>query len=188
MRVALAALLVLFAATAALAHVTPPVVLTPDRDAVRELLPGAKRYFVREVRLSGAARQRMQKQTGWLPEEDFYRFYIGRDEQLRDVGAAIFLTEYTIHGAVRIAVGLSPEGKVSGVRIVELSEETYPWVKRLIDRGFLDSFNGRDARGAFPADAAGGASMPRFYGNVIAGLVRRAALLYESAILRREPP
>ena len=188
MKAAIAALLALFVATPALAHVTPPVVLTSDRDAVRELLPGAKRYFVREVRFSDAERQRMQMRTGWRPEEDFYRFYIGRDEELRDVGAAIFLSEYTIHGPVRIAVGLSPDGKVRGVRVVELSEETYPWVKGLIDRGFLDSFNGRDARAAFPADAAGGSSMPRFYGNVIAGLVRRAALLYESAVLGHERP
>jgi Na+-translocating ferredoxin:NAD+ oxidoreductase RnfG subunit len=185
-RVAL--LLGVLAAAPVLAHVTPPVVLASDRDVVSGMLAGAKRFFVHEVRLTAAERQRMQKETGWRPEEDFYRFYIGRDEQLHDVGAVTFLTEYTIHGPVRIAVGLAPDGKVSGVQVVELSEETYPWVKGLIDRGFLRTFNGRDAHASFAAGAAGGSSMPQFYGNVIAGLVRRAALLYAAGIVGRERP
>jgi len=35
----------------ALAHLTPPVVLVSDRDAVQSLLSGARRFFVRDVRL-----------------------------------------------------------------------------------------------------------------------------------------
>src|SRR5205085_6071593 len=132
-------------AAPALAHVTPPVVLASDRDAITTLLPGARRHFVHEVRLTEEERQAVQKESGWRPEEDFYRFYIGRDEQLHDLGAVAFLTEYTIHGPVRVAVGLAPDGKVTGARVVELTEETYPWVKGLIDRSFLQTFNGRDA-------------------------------------------
>jgi Na+-translocating ferredoxin:NAD+ oxidoreductase RnfG subunit len=175
-------------AGSALAHITPPVVLTSDRDAVSALLAGARRYFVREVRLTAAERQQMEKETGWRPDEDFYRFYLGRDEQLHDVGAVAFLTEYTIHGPVRVAVGLAPDGKVTGARVLESSEETYPWVKALIDRGFLETFKGRDAHASFAMEKGAGSSMPQFYGNVIAGLVRRAALLYDVGILRRRRP
>ena len=188
MRVCIALVTAVFAAGSALAHITPPVVLTSDRDAVSALLAGASRYFVREVRLSAAERQQMEKKTGWRPDEDLYRFYIGRDEQLHDVGAVAFLAEYTIHGLVRVAVGLAPDGKVTGARVVELSEETYPWVKGLIDRGFLQTFNGRDAHASFAMEKGPGSSMPQLYGNVIAGLVRRAALLYEAGILRRGRP
>ena len=176
-------LLCAMAAAPALAHVTPPVLLVSDRDAVTNLLAGSKRYFVREVRLTSAERQAVQKETGWTPEEDFYRFYLGRDDQQHDVGAVTFLTEYTIHGPVRVAVALSPDGKVKGAAVVEVSEETYPWVKRLIDQGFLASFAGRDAHA--PRPQRGGSSMQGFYGDIIAGLVQRAALLYEAGILRR---
>src|SRR5947209_17655543 len=55
------------------AHITPPVVLMSDRDAVVTLLAGAQRFFVREVRLSPAEREAIKRQTGWTPDEDFYR-------------------------------------------------------------------------------------------------------------------
>ena len=170
----------------ALAHVTPPIVLASDRDAIATLLPGARRHFVREVRLTDEERQSVQNESGWRPEEDFYRFYIGRDEQLHDLGAVAFLTQYTIHGPVRIAVGLAPDGKIKGALVVELSEETYPWVKTAIDAGLLRSFAGRDAHAPFPR-AAGGSSMSGFYSDIIAALVRRAALVYEAGVLKRPP-
>ena len=172
-------------AAPALAHVTPPVLLLSDREAVAGLLAGARRYFVREVRLTPAERQAVQKDTGWAPDEDFYRFYIGRDEGQHDVGAVIFLTEYTIHGPVRVAVALAPDGKVKGAAVAEVSEETYPWVKTLIDRGYLESFAGRDAHSSFTASAGASSSMPRFYSDIIGSLVQRAALLYESGVLKR---
>ena len=38
------------------AHVTPPIVLASDRDAITTLLPGARRHFVHEVRLTAEER------------------------------------------------------------------------------------------------------------------------------------
>jgi hypothetical protein len=184
MTIRLVLLLCAFAG-ATLAHVTPPIILTSDRDAVTTLLPGARRHFVHEVRLTDEERQAIQLESGWRPEEDFYRFYIGRDEQLQDVGAVAFLTQYTIHGPVRVAVGLAPDGKIKGALVVELSEETYPWVKTAIDSGLLRSFAGRDAHAPFPR-AAGGSSMSGFYSDIIAGLVLRAALVYEAGVLKRQ--
>jgi Na+-translocating ferredoxin:NAD+ oxidoreductase RnfG subunit len=178
---ALVALAVLTAAPV-LAHVTPPVVLVSDRDAVAGLLTGARRYFVREVKLSPEQRRSIQQRSGWSPDEDFYRFYLGRDEQGRLVGAMLFVTEYTLHGPVRVAVGLGPDGKVRGATVAELTEETYPWLKSLIDQGFTRDFVGLDSRGTFAVKRAGGESMAQFYGQVVASLVQRAALLYELAL------
>jgi hypothetical protein len=166
----------------ALAHVTPPVVLVSDRDAVVGLLGGARRYFVREVRLTPEQRQAIEKRSGWNPAENFYRFYLGRDEQGRLVGAMLFLTEYTIHGPVRVAVGLGPDGKVRGATVVELTEETYPWVKPLIDRDFTRDYVGLDSRGTFAVKRAGLESMGQFYGQLVAALIQRAALLYDVAL------
>jgi hypothetical protein len=179
------ALVILAVAAPAPAHITPPVVLASDRDAVAGLLSGARRFFVREVRLTPAERQMIRQQTGWSADEDFYRFYIGRDEQGRVVAATVFLTEFTIHGPVRVAVALGPDGKVKGATVVELTEETYPWVKPLLDREFTREYVGRDARGTFTVNAGGGDSMAQFYGQIIASLIQRAAMLYEVGVIKR---
>jgi len=180
-----AVLIALFVTAPARAHITPPVVLVSDRDAVVSLLAGARRFFVREVRLTAAEKQAIRQQTGWSPEDDFYRFYIGRDEQGRVLAATVFVTEFTIHGPVRVAAALGPDGKVKGATVVELTEETYPWVKPLLDRNFTRDFVGRDARGTFAVSAGGGESMAQFYGQVIASLIQRAAALYETGVIKR---
>ena len=180
--------LMVLAAGMAAAHITPPVVLSSDREAVAGLLAGSRRYFVREVRLSGAEREAIQKQSGWTPSEDFYRFYVGRDDQGAVVAATTFMTEYTIHGPVRVAVGLNPDGKVKGAQVVELTEETYPWVKPLIDQDFARDYIGQGSTGRYTLTdraRAAGDSMTQFYGQVIVSLIQRAAILYDTTVLKR---
>jgi hypothetical protein len=154
-------------------------VLSSDREAVVALLGGARRFFVREVKLSGEQRQAVVQRSGWSPDESFYRFYLGRDEGGRLVGAMLFLTEYTVHGPVRVAVGLGPDGKVRGASVVELTEETYPWVKPLIDRNFTADYVGLDSRASFALKQTGVSTMAHFYGEVVVSLIKRATLLYE---------
>jgi hypothetical protein len=166
----------------ALAHVTPPVILMSDRDAVVGLLGGARRFFVREVKLSPEQRRAIAQRSGSSPDESFYRFYLGRDDQGRLVGAMLFVTEYTIHGPVRVAVGLGPDGKVRGATVIELTEETYPWVKPLIDRNFTRDYVGLDSHGSFALKQTGVSDIAHFYGEVVATLIKRAALLYELAL------
>src|SRR2546428_2346546 len=92
----------------------PPVVLMSDRDAVVALLAGAQRFFVREVRLSPAEQAVIKRQTGWTPDEDFYRFYLGRDGQGRLVARALFVPQFTIPRPLRVAVTLRPDREVRG--------------------------------------------------------------------------
>lgn len=168
------------------AHITPPVVLASDRDVLLELLQGARRFFVREVRLSPQERQAVQQQTGWTPEEDFYRFYLGRDAEGRLVAATVFLTEFTIHGPVRVAVAVGQDGRVRGARVVELTEETYPWLKPLLDRDFTRRYVGHGGRDRFTLVADGGGNpMTEFYGQIVASLIQRGAVLYEVAVAGR---
>lgn len=178
-RAVVALSLVVSAAGAVSAHVTPPVVLASDRDAVAGLLAGARRFFVREVRLTPEQKRIIQQRSGWTPDEDFYRFYLGRDEQGRLAGAMLFVTEYTLHGPVRVAVGLGPDGKVRGATVVELTEETYPWVKPLLDQNFTRDYVGLDSRGPYQIKRTGIESMAAFYGQIVASLIQRAALLFE---------
>ena len=188
-RLSAAVALIALGAGIAVAHITPPVLLVSDRDALIGLLSGAQKFFVREIRLSSAERATIKQQTGWTPDEDFYRFYLGRDAGGRLVAATIFVTEFTLHGPVRVAVGLGPDGRVKGATVVELTEETYPWVKPLLDQGFTRDYAGRDSRARFGlsdrATQANLDAMPHFYGEVIASLIQRAALLFEVGVLKR---
>jgi hypothetical protein len=184
MRPIVAALaLALALASPAQAHLTPPVVLVSDRDAVVSLLSGARRFFVREARLSDKEKAAIKQASGWTPEEDFYRFYVGRDDQGRMVGSLVFIGDATIHGSVRVATAFGPDGKVRGASVVELTEETYPWVKPLIDEQFTQDWVGHDSQSRFALSdrlaRVRSNSMTQFYGEVVANLVRRAALLYE---------
>src|SRR5438445_11028873 len=96
------------------AHITPPVVLMSDRDAVVTLLAGAQRFFVREVRLSSADRAVIKRQTGWTPDEDFYRFYLGRDAQGQLVAGTTFVTEFTLQRPPPAAGNRGPGGAGRG--------------------------------------------------------------------------
>ena len=165
-----------------LAHVTPPVVLVSDREAVAGLLGGARRFFVREVKLTSEQKRIIRQRSGFTPDADFYRFYLGRDEQGRLIGAMLFVTEYTIHGPIRVAVGLGPDGKVRGAIVVELTEETYPWLKPLIDQNFTRDYVGLDSRGPYQIKRTNLERMSHFYAQVIASLIQRAALLYDVAL------
>ncbi|HEX9868229.1 MAG TPA: hypothetical protein VGC99_06470 [Candidatus Tectomicrobia bacterium] len=173
-----------------LAHITPPVVLVSERDAVLGMTGGAKKFFVREVRLSPEEREAIQRQWGWRPEDERSRFYVGRDDAGQLIAAVIFMTEFTIHGPVRVAVGLGPDGHVKDARVVELTEETYPWLKPLIDQGFTRDYTGRGSQGSFGLSErltrAELESMPRFYVQVVASLIQRAAILFDITVLKRD--
>jgi hypothetical protein len=183
------ALSLIFRTGMGLAHITPPVVLVSERDAVLAMTGGAKKFFVREVRLSPEEREAIQRQWGWRPEEERYRFYVGRDDAGQLIAAVIFLTEFTIHGPVRVATGLGLDGKIRDATVVELTEETYPWLKPLIDQDFTQDYAGRGSQGSFGLSErwmrAGLESMPQFYAQVVSSLIQRAAILFDVTVLKR---
>jgi hypothetical protein len=164
------------------AHVTPPVVLVPEREAVARLL-SAPRLTARDVRLSDGERAEVRSRSGWRPPRGSHRLYVGRDGDGRVEGGVLLVTDHSTHGPVRVAVGLDREGRVTGATVVELAEETYPWVRPLVDADFAREYVGQDARGAFAPserlERAAKGSMPRHYARVLANLLRRAAVLYE---------
>jgi hypothetical protein len=172
-----------------LAHITPPVVLLSEQDAVRSMTGGATKFFVREVRLTAEERGTIRQQWSWQAEDELYRFYLGRDAAGQLVAAVIFLTEFTIHGPVRVAVGLNPDGTVKDAKVVELTEETLPWLQVLLNQNLLQDYVGRDSRGNFALGerfaAAHIDSMPQFYGQVVTSLMQRAAILFEVTVLKR---
>jgi hypothetical protein len=179
----------LFGAEHALSHITPPVVLSSDRDAILAMTSGATRFFVREVRLTPEERQDVGQRWGWHPEEELHRFYLGRDAAGQLVAAVTFLTEFTLHGPVRVAVGLEADGKVRGARVVELTEETFPWLKPLLDQNLTQDYVGRDSQASFTLGErfmkTSVESMPHFYGQIVASLIHRAVILFDVTVLKR---
>ena len=185
----LATLVLVLAAGISLAHITPPVVLLSDREAVLGMTSGAAKFFVREVRLTPEEQETIRQQCGWRPEEDIYRFYFGRDTTGRLVAAVAFLTEYTIHGPVRVAVGFDADGTIRDVKVVELTEETFPWLQPLLALDFTRDYVGRNSRASFGLSERVTRtplqSMPQFYGQIVASLIQRAAVLFEVTVVKR---
>jgi hypothetical protein len=176
-------------AAVARAHVTPPVELVSDREAIVRLLGGAK-AVAREVRLSQSERAEIQRRTEWKAEQ-LQRVHFGHDAEGRLTGSVAFVTEYTTHGAVRVAVGVGADGGVLGATVLEVSDEAYRWVRPLVEHDFAREYVGRDARGEFaPSErlerTATGA-MSRFYARVLTKLVQRGAVLLDVAVIQRPP-
>jgi hypothetical protein len=172
------------------AHITPPVVLLSERDAILGMMGNASRFFVRDVKLTSEERQVLQQHWGWQPEASQYRFYLGRDATGQLVTAVTLLTEFTLHGPVRVAVGLDPTGKVKDAKVIELTEETFPWIKPLLEQNLTQDYIGRDSEATFNLDERFARvhlqSMPHFYGQIVASLIQRAVLLFDITVIERE--
>jgi hypothetical protein len=78
---------------------------------------------------------------------------------------------------------------VKGAAVVELTEETYPWVKPLIDEDVSRGYTGLDLTGNFGVSerftSARLNPMSHFYGEVVASLIKRGLALYEQTVRRR---
>jgi hypothetical protein len=69
-----------FALGNAWAHLTPPVVLVSERDAVASQHQGAKKLSLREASLTADERKAVQSAHGWRATDDVHNFYMGRDD------------------------------------------------------------------------------------------------------------
>jgi hypothetical protein len=175
----------LLSAASAPAHVNPSLVLLSDRDAMAVALPGAVRFADRRIKLTSAQKETLQKEWRFKADEGNYRIHEGRDAGAQVVGTVVFLTQATIHSPVRLAVGVGNDGRVTGAALVEVSQESYPWVKPLLEQRLLKRCVGLDAHGDFepPEDRPGGTqgAMEAFYAKVITRMVQWGAALCETA-------
>jgi Na+-translocating ferredoxin:NAD+ oxidoreductase RnfG subunit len=184
---AAAGLIFLLTANCAWAHVTPPVVLVPERDALAAQLGEAKKLSLREVSLTADERKAVQSAYGWRASDEPHAFYMGRDDAGKLLGAAVFMTQATMHGIIRVAVALTPDGRVKSAEVAEVAEEIYPHLKPLIDRGFTRRYAGLGIGSSFesPAAAGGGDAMAQHYDAMVSRLVQRAVILYDVCVTRR---
>jgi len=177
-----------FTANAVWAHITPPVVLVSERDAVASQHAGAKKLSLREVSLTPDERKAVQATYGWRAQDDVHAFYMGRDDAGKLLSASVFMTEATMHGIIRVAVGFTPDGRVKGAEVVEVAKEIYAHMKPLMDRGFTKRYAGLGIGASFepPAASASGAdALAQHYDGIVSRMVQRAVILYNVCVTKR---
>jgi hypothetical protein len=171
----------------ALAHVSPPVVLSTEADTLRSMMGRAEGLVVRKIRLDPAQRRSLRQGCGCKAGDSTYRAYLPGPEGGR-AAAVIFVSEPTQHGPIRVAVGLDRDGRVTAARIVEVTEESLHWLKPLIDQDLPGDYVGRGSGDDFGIserfEKMRLESMRRFYARVVSSLIRRAAVLYDVALRR----
>jgi hypothetical protein len=176
------------AASAAWAHITPPVVVVPERDAVASQHAGAKKLSQRDVSLTADERKAIQSAYGWRATDEPHAFYMGRDDAGKLLSASVFMTEATMHGIIRVAVAFTPDGRVKDAQVTDVAEEIYAHMKPLMDRGFK-RYAGLSVGSAFepPAPAAGSGvdAMAQHYDGIVGRMVQRAAILYNVLVTKR---
>jgi len=141
------------ALAAALLHITPTVVLVDRPDAVAQLLPGADKYFAREVHLSDADAHKLHEAVDWSPSDGVLTFYSGRHGTTL-VGLLQFVRVDTPHGPVEVTVSFEPAGTVHGVIVTKATVETKPWVLEALRAGLVKHYEGLAATGTPDGSAA----------------------------------
>jgi hypothetical protein len=173
----------------ALAHVSPPVVLSTEAEALRAMTGSAEAVEVRKVRLDAAQRRALRQACACKANEAFYRAYVAGSGG-GPAAAVVFLSEPTQHGPIRMAVALDREGRVTAARVLEATEESLTWVKPLVDEGLPGDYVGRRRGDDFGIserfEKMRLESMRRFYARVVSSLIGRAAALYDVALRPRD--
>jgi len=175
----------------ALAHVSPPVVLVSEAAVLRDMA-GVEVGAVKKVRLDPAQREALREGCGCRASDVSYRAYVAPREAGPAGGAAavVFVSEPTQHGPVRMAVAFDREGKVTAARVIEVTEESLPWLKPLIDQDLPGDYVGRRRGDDFGIserfEKMRLESMRRFYAQVVSSLIRRAAAVYDVALRPRD--
>jgi hypothetical protein len=159
------------------AHITPNVSLVSRGEFLKQSLPGATRFFEKEMMISRGDGAAIRKATGWAPSEEDTKVYVGRDAQGRLVGTVVFLWISSQHGPLGVGVVFAPDGAVGRVAVTDVGSEPIVWVRPLIDGGGMAAFEGLAAGAApDPSSVVPGvrSSMSRYYAGVIADGVARA--------------
>ncbi|MFQ5451247.1 MAG: hypothetical protein ACE5E9_11515 [Nitrospinaceae bacterium] len=165
----------------ALAHVTPVVKLSSTRDTIARLLPQGK-LSLKDVRLTPDQMQKLKSQGNWESHENHYKFFVSRapDNQLQR--AAVFITEYSRHGPVVVAVSLDPSGKVVDAILTDIQVEPLAWVEPLLQENYMREFRGKGGNMALALDTkwkTRTSGMTQSYALIIANAVKRAAQLFD---------
>jgi hypothetical protein len=171
---------VLAIAPALPAHVTPNVQLVKRGEFIKSSLPGAVKFFEKQLMIGGPDMAAIEKATDWIPSEEDARMYVGKDAEGRPAGAAVFVWVPSEHGPVGIGVAFDAAGKVVRADVTDIGTEPLAWIRPLLSAGGMAAFAGLPAdRAPDPAKVAPSVTgkINRYYAEVISRGVARAQAL-----------
>jgi hypothetical protein len=167
----------------ALAHVSPNVKLVTTKQAVSQLLPNGK-LFLKNVHLNNSQVETLKSSGHWNSHETNYKFFVSRDKNNSIQRAVVFITEFTRHGPIVVAVSLDSNGKVMDAMVTDIQMETLEWVGPLIRSGFLKEFRGKGSEFSLDLQSkslAQTSSMTRSFAHILANAIKRSTQLYQIA-------
>jgi hypothetical protein len=153
-------------------HISPPVRLLSEEDALKILMPSSLKPVVKHFRLNSSQREDIYRRTGWKPSEKTIRYYVGTDDQGAVRATVLVVSEYTLHGSIRIAAVCDSGGKPTAAELLEVSEEAYNWVKPLIDQNYM-----KQLVQSSPVVPENAGSMTKYYAEQIAKVVHHVPSL-----------
>lgn len=181
------ALALLALSGAAWAHVTPNVQLAGIRETVAKLLPSGKLY-VKDIQLNEEQKRKLGALNNWKGQlgDGEFKFFVSRDGGDRLLGVLVFMSEFTYHGPVVVAVAMDANGKVADTRVTDVQMEPMEWVSPLLRNDYLREFKGKTASMELtlgPKWENGYGEMTRGYAMLIANAVKRSAQLFDMVFI-----
>lgn len=172
---------------AAWAHVTPNVQLSGIRETVAKLLPYGQLY-VKDIQLDAEQKRALGALNNWKGQlgDGEFKFFVSRDGGDRLLGALVFMSEFTYHGPVVVAVAMDASGKVADSAVTDVPMEPMEWVSPLLRSDYLKEFKGKTASMELtlaPQWENGYSEMTRGYALLIANAVKRSAQLYDMVFI-----
>ena len=167
-------------AAALRAHVTPNIQLVKRGEFLRSSLPGAVKFFEKQLMIGGPDMAAIEKATDWIPSEEDARMYVGKDAGGRPAGAAVFVWVPSEHGPVGIGVAFDAGGRIIAAEVTDVGTEPLAWIRPLLSSGGMAAFVGLPAdRPPDPARVAPSVTgrINRYYAEVISRGVARAQAL-----------
>lgn len=173
--------LLLSSISVARAHITPMVHLIKHNEAIKTLLAGGQSFFVKNVKIGQKELGDIRSAAHWTPDLSSYRFFYGKDSAGNLIGDALLISVNSKHGPLTLAIGFTSQNLVTAVLVTDVGIEPLPWIRRLMNKKFLDRFAGKgegqvtEVLKEVSKKELG--SMAYYYAKVIAKGVSRALVL-----------
>lgn len=116
--------------------------LATEEQALKVTLPKATSIAPETRALTTTQRDQLQKQTGLRFPEKEHRFFVGSAEG-KATGYAVEMNEVGKHEYITFMVGITPEGKVGDVIVMQYREARGGEVK---EQRFLRQFHGKQLK------------------------------------------
>ncbi len=111
-----------------------------ESQAVKIAIPKADAISVDRKQLSEVQRSELQTRSGLRFPERQYKFFVGRSAQGHITGYAVIMNEIGKEEHITFIVGVTPQGQVSDVAIMEFRESRGWEVK---EKRFLRQYRGK---------------------------------------------